>query len=223
MREPPRPAYLDAAEQIEALLEAATQLDRDPSFRCSDRRAIIATFAPAGLRAEELGGLLWRHVDLANGRIRIENSKTEAGLREVDLVPLLRDTLLVHRDDAPYTAPGDPVFPTRTGGRRDKDNLRFRVLAPALRHANELMIQRGRQPLPEGISPHKLRHTFASMLIACGEDPVSVTYRWSRRPGVHAAGLRPHDAAGLLRARKAEDDGRWQHLTSVSTSVPSGP
>jgi integrase len=178
LREPPRrQAYLDAAEQIEALLEAATQLDRDPGFRCSDRRAIIATFALAGLRAEELGGLLWRHVDLANGRIRIESSKTEAGLREVDLVPLLRDTLLVHRSSARYKAPDDPVFPTRTGRCRDKDNLRFRVLAPALRRADELLIKRGRPPLPEGISPHKLRHTFASVLIACGEDPVSVTYQ----------------------------------------------
>lgn len=178
LREPPRrPVYLDAAEQIEALLEAAAQLDRDPLFRCCDRRAIIATFVLAGLRAEELGGLLWRHVDLVHGRIRVERSKTEAGLREIDLMPLLRDTLLAHRNNARYTAPDDPVFPTRTGRRRDKDNLRFRVLAPVLGRADELLIERGQQPLPEGITPHKLRHTFASMLIACGEDPASVTYQ----------------------------------------------
>lgn len=178
LHEPPRrPVYLDSAEQIAALLEAAAQLDRDPLFRCSDRRAIIATLVLAGLRAEEFGRLLWRHVDLANGRIRIEHSKTEAGLREVDLVPLLRDTLRAHRNIARYTAPDDPVFPTRTGGRRDKDNLRFRVLAPALGRADELLIERGRPPLPEGLSPHRLRHTFASILIACGEDPASVTYQ----------------------------------------------
>ena len=29
-------------------------------------------------------------------------------------------------------------------------------------------------PLPKGLTTHKLRHTFASVLIACGEDPVSV-------------------------------------------------
>jgi integrase len=178
LREPPRrPVYLDAAEQIEALLEAAAQLDRDPGFRCSDRRAIIATFVLAGLRAEELGGLLWRHVDLVHGRIRVECSKTEAGLREIDLMPLLRDTLLAHRNDARYTAPDDPVFPTRTGRHRDKDNLRFRVLTPALRRADELLIEHGRPPLPAGISPHKLRHTFASLLIACGDAPTYVTYQ----------------------------------------------
>lgn len=178
LREPPRrPLYLDAAEQVEALLEAAAQLDRDPLFRCSDRQAIIATFALAGLRAEELGALLWRHVDLVNGRIRVERSKTGAGLREIDLMPLLRDTLLAHRDNARTASPDDPVFPTRTGRHRDKDNLRFRVLTPALERADELLIERGRPPLPEGISPHKLRHTFASMLIACGEDPASVAYQ----------------------------------------------
>lgn len=49
LREPPRrQIYLDAAEQIEALLEAAAQLDCDPLFRCSDRRAIIATLVLAG-------------------------------------------------------------------------------------------------------------------------------------------------------------------------------
>ena len=34
--------------------------------------------------------------------------------------------------------------------------------------------QRGGQPLHLGISPHKLRHTFASVLIAIGRDPISV-------------------------------------------------
>jgi len=28
--------------------------------------------------------------------------------------------------------------------------------------------------LPQGVTTHKLRHTFASILIACGEDPASV-------------------------------------------------
>jgi integrase len=43
--------------------------------------------------------------------------------------------------------------------------------------ANELLEARGSVPLPDGLSPHKLRHTFASILIACGEDPASVMYQ----------------------------------------------
>jgi integrase len=34
--------------------------------------------------------------------------------------------------------------------------------------------QRGLQPLPLGITPHKLRHTFASILVAIGKDPTYV-------------------------------------------------
>jgi integrase len=34
--------------------------------------------------------------------------------------------------------------------------------------------ERDRQPLPLGITPHKLRHTFASILVAIGKDPTDV-------------------------------------------------
>jgi hypothetical protein len=69
------------------------------------------------------------------------------------------------------------VFPTRTGRPRDKDNIRARILAPAIARANELLEDRGGVPLPDGLSPHKLRHTFASILVACGEDPASVMFQ----------------------------------------------
>lgn len=40
--------------------------------------------------------------------------------------------------------------------------------------ANEKLIEAGEVPLPEGLTPHKLRHTFASILVALGVDPGSV-------------------------------------------------
>jgi hypothetical protein len=45
------------------------------------------------------------------------------------------------------------------------------VLKPALTRADELLAERGQHPLPHGVTPHKLRHTFASILIALGRDP----------------------------------------------------
>lgn len=170
----PAPVHLDSVEQIATLLEAAGQLDRDKRWLTNDRRPIIATLLLAGPRAGELCNLRWRDVDLANGRIRIGRSKTQAGLREIVLLPLLRDELSAHKARAYRSGPDDPVFPTGTGGHRDKDNLRNRILASAVKRADELLEQHGQTPLPHGVTPHKLRHTFASILIATGEDPASV-------------------------------------------------
>ncbi len=169
-----RPVHLDTAEQIQALLEAAGELDRDPRRPTSDRRAIIATLVLAGPRAHELCNLLWRDVDLANGRIHVGRAKTQAGLREIPLLPLLRDELATHKAASYRSGPDDPVFPTGTGGHRDKDNLRNRILAPVLTRADERLLEREHGPLPMGVTPHKLRHTFASILIALGWDPASV-------------------------------------------------
>ncbi len=169
-----RPVHLDTAAQMEALLDASLQLDREPYWRSSDRRAIIATLILAGPRAHELCHMLWRDVDLANGRIFIGRSKTQAGLREINMPLILRDDLAAHKAHAYRSGPDDLVFPTMTGGRRDKDNLRNRVLGAAIERADQLLEERGEVPLPKGVTPHKLRHTFASTLIACGEDPASV-------------------------------------------------
>ncbi len=37
-----------------------------------------------------------------------------------------------------------------------------------------MLAERGGQPLLAGITPHKLRHTFASILVAIGKDPTYV-------------------------------------------------
>ena len=169
-----RPVHLDSAEQIRALLDAARQLDNQPVWRIPDRRAIVATLVLAGPRAHELSHLRWRDVDLANGRLQIGRSKTQAGLREIPLLPLLRDELAAHKANAANAGAEDPVFPTAAGTMRDKDNLRNRVLAPVVDRADQLLTEREQAPLPRGLTPHKLRHTFASLLVALGEDPASV-------------------------------------------------
>jgi len=166
-----RPVYLDSAEQIVAMIDAATELDAKPQARTAGRRALIATLVYAGLRIGEATALTWQDIDLANGRISVGNAKTEAGIRLVDVLPALRDELTSHRHAHAGAGPADLVFPTSTGSRRDKDNARERVIRPVVGHANELLARRGQTPLPEGVSAHKLRHTFASILYIRGEDP----------------------------------------------------
>jgi integrase len=54
--------------------------------------------------------MLWRDVDLASGRFEIRRDKTDAGMREVDMLPLLREILTEHKAASRDTGPNDPVF-----------------------------------------------------------------------------------------------------------------
>jgi integrase len=63
------------------------------------------------------------------------------------------------------------VFSTLQGGRPSPDNLRSRVLKVAVERANKNLAKHKLAPLPERITPHSLRRTFASVLYALGEDP----------------------------------------------------
>ncbi len=169
----PKPAsvWLDSATQIATLIEAAGQLDVEARQDRGDRRrALVSVLVFAGLRIGEALDLRWRDVDLAGGRLRVARSKTDAGRRTVDLLPVLHDELgdLKARG---HIAPEARVFATTPGHRQNPSNVRNRVLTPAVERANALLTERGDVPLPEGLTPHKLRHTYASLLVALGEDP----------------------------------------------------
>ncbi|MGH2853117.1 MAG: tyrosine-type recombinase/integrase [Solirubrobacteraceae bacterium] len=134
----------------------------------SVRRAIIATLALAGPRAGELCALRWRDVNLAHRVLHAPGTKSDCAERNIKLLDRLRDELMRWKLTALSTALDDPVFPTSTGRQRDKDNLRERVLAPAVREANRDRQARGLMPLPSGLTPHSLRRTFISLLLASG-------------------------------------------------------
>lgn len=140
----------------------------DPSYGV--RRAIIATLALAGPRVTELCQLDNQDIDLNKARFHIDDAKTEAGIRPVDIHPRLLEELTLyrrHRGVAPMEA---PAFPTRTGTRRDKDNVRTHVVAPVLVRANELRARRDEPPVRAHVTPHTFRRTYITFLIAAGYD-----------------------------------------------------
>jgi len=49
-------------------------------------------------------------------------------------------------------------------------NVRNRVLARSIERASETLVEHDRAPLPEGLTPHSLRRTYISLLLALGAD-----------------------------------------------------
>lgn len=171
----PRRTWLDTASQIDALLGAAGDLDAAaPSHKRVARRAMLATLVFSGLRIGELLDLRWRDVDLAAGRLRVGSAKTEAGQRDVTLLPVLRDELIALKAQQRSTRPEAYVFGTMKGGRQTESNVRNRVLAAAVRRANATLAEADENPLPDHLTPHSLRRTFASILYAIGRQPPEV-------------------------------------------------
>jgi integrase len=168
----PERTWLDRAEQITALLQAAGELDHEARFdrRATPRRALLAALALGGLRIGEGLALLWRDVDLAAGRLRVRDSKTDAGVRHVNLLPALREELSVHKAQTKFARPDDFVFPTDRGGKANPSNVRNRIMARTVERTNEKLARRDAAPLPEGLTPHSLRRTFISLLLAIGEE-----------------------------------------------------
>jgi integrase len=123
----------------------------------------------AGLRISEALDLRWRDVNLNARRLRVAASKTDAGVREVDLTPALQELLAEYQSHSPYTAPGGLVFPTSTGKRDNPSNVRNRFLDSAAKLADVDLRAAGREPMPD-LTPHSLRRTFISLLLAAGAD-----------------------------------------------------
>ena len=211
----PRRTWVEP-EQLMALLDGAPRR----------HRAVIATLAGAGLRVGELCALDWRDLDLATGTLVVQESKTPAGRREVDLPSGLVTELWTLAATSTRTDPDDPVFIGRRGTRHSTDNV-GRRLKSAINKANVRLEELGIAEISGQVSPHSLRRTYASLRFACGDDPVYVAEQggWAdpsfpikvyakavrRRDRLSGAHREAFDAAldwaamGSAAAEKAED------------------
>jgi integrase len=214
---------LDNAEQIAALLDGAAALDAVARTRNGQRRALLATLVFAGLRIGEALGLRWGDVDLARGTIRVRTAKTDAGVRTVHIVGVLRDELSTYAAQAKHDAHG-LVFATSSGKPHNARNVRKRMLAPAVEKANErLSKEESGEPrtdvelISPRLTPHSLRRTFASILFALGEAPPYVMGQM----GHTTAELTLSIYAREMDRRDGEPE-RLRALVEGRTDVPEG-
>jgi integrase len=164
----PRPVrrVLEPDELVELL---ATTGDTDRSRRRDrqiGRRPMIAVMAETGLRVTELCQLRWRDVHVHHERLVIEQAKTDAGRRQVDMTLDVVDELNAWRAEQETVDLDGFVFATASGRPRDKDNVRT-ILSRVVEKANAVRATRGRAALPPMV-PHTLRRTYISLMLEAG-------------------------------------------------------
>jgi integrase/recombinase XerC len=149
----PKPLSVASAEQV---IESADEADTAPWLQARDA-AILTLLWGAGLRLGEALGL--------NGdQIPQGDSLTVTGKgnkqRLVPILPVVRNAISAYVKLCPYAiAAGTPLFYGARGKRVDPA-----IIQKAMRNARRAL------NLPETATPHALRHSFATHLLAAGGD-----------------------------------------------------
>jgi integrase/recombinase XerC len=149
----PRPA---APEEAMELAENAAEAASAPWIGARDL-AILLLLYGAGLRVAEALSLTVTALPIGQTlRVTGKRSKT----RVVPIVPPVREAIDDYVRQCPYPASRDrPLFLGARGGPLNPDLVRRAVAAA-----------RRRLGLPDTLTPHALRHSFATHLLARGAD-----------------------------------------------------
>ena len=149
----PRPISEVAAKDM---LDQAELIQEEPWIAARDVAALSLMYE-AGLRISEVLDLAG-DVKSAPERLRIKGKGGK--VRIVPIIPAVRDPILAYAGLCPYALNAQtPLF----YGARGK-----RLQAPILR--KQVQVLRGALGLTESATPHALRHSFATHLLAHGAD-----------------------------------------------------
>jgi len=157
------PQVLDE-HSVEALIEADAQAENGDSVPARLRdRAILEVLYSAGLRVSELTGLCWRDIDEELAMVMVRAGKGNKD-RLVPLGEPALDALREWRAATPVAwSPDGAVITNLRGGRLTPRSVQKLV-------ARRLM----RAGLDTPITPHGLRHCFATHLLNAGADLRSI-------------------------------------------------
>jgi len=146
-------------DEITALLGATKQR----TWHGVRNRAMLLTLLDTGVRLGELIRLDLGDLNLQEARVRVRNGKGERE-RHVFAGRTLLRSLRTWLDIRGTDQESCPLFPTRGGERLDRRNVQ-RILERMSARAG---FAAGR------VSPHRLRHSFATHYIMNGGDPFSL-------------------------------------------------
>jgi integrase/recombinase XerC len=147
-----------AVSQAEALKIIDTPLDSPGAPWIALRnQAVLALCYGSGLRISEALSLQGRDVPLAR---QIQLTGKGGKMRLVPILPVVAQTVSEYMKASPFQlAPAEPIFRGARGG-----VLRAEIVQAEVRRL------RGALGLPETATPHALRHSFATHLLAGGGD-----------------------------------------------------
>jgi integrase/recombinase XerC len=148
---------------MEELLEAPADQEREAWLDLRDAAVLMLLYG-AGLRIGEALGLSKAVVEdlLKTGRDTLTVTGKGNKTRLVPLLPQALEALRAYRDSCPWLAarsPGEAFFIGARGG----------ALDPAIVQKRIRDIRRG-LGLAESVTPHALRHSFATHLLGAGGD-----------------------------------------------------
>jgi len=148
---------------MEELLEAPAEQEREAWLDLRDAAVLMLLYG-AGLRIGEALGLTKAVVEdlLKTGRDTLSVTGKGNKTRLVPLLPQALDAVRAYRDACPWLAargPNEAFFVGARGG----------ALDPAIVQKRVRDIRRG-LGLAESVTPHALRHSFATHLLGAGGD-----------------------------------------------------
>lgn len=184
------------------------------------RRVVCEILGRTGVRASELCDIRIGHLHLhdpGGARFRIPDSKTETGIREVQMTPALVEAVVDHLDRLQRaghsTDPSDYLVQNRRGGRLARDRVGT-IVGEAAALATQQRAALGLPALPS-ISPHSLRRTYISIALRANQFDV----KWVMSQVGHADSRMTMDVYAQLEQRVDRSHGiNFDRLLAASDS-----
>lgn len=162
VRVPRRGRRLPEVVGREPLMEALDRQARQEGFYARRLSALLEIGYGSGLRVGEIAGLEWPDIDSAARMMRVIGKGDKE--RRVPLTGRAVEALAAWREEAARTGAGRrSVFVARTGRPLSVRQIQRVVTAALVRIAER-----------QGVSPHTLRHCFATHLLDGGADIMAV-------------------------------------------------